>query len=419
MDVTSSTNIKAFSSNQSYADLKKNHFDIEDRELKGISKNKDLESLNRYFGSADYQKNLELKMEKAIDEYNKKPSQVKNKSRRYENLSDYIDKKQSRSKVNADFHGVSFMMVSKLADMDSWNEIVDTFKSKGFEEEEVLNVLNDSFVDTANHFNRTYASHGLSICEMNTNLDETGSPHFHANVILERTLKNGLPDTNFASGLKSKFGDRNNKELMQLFRDDIDSKLVEYSNERLKSLGKIKGFEFEGLNFIRSKAERVGMTHQRYMQDKDLERKEIALNSREIGLDIRETELNTRETQLNAFRDVLDKKQDEISKSETELLTKQNKALEDKQKIIDEANAKADEIIKSAEGKFEEADPYVVKWLKSKKAKDNRSLYDWYSDDKNREIQKQEEIKRKQNALFGYTEDIQRNSNKKHNGYEY
>ena len=214
MDITASTNIKSFNKGQSYNSLKQNHFDLKDREEKGISKNKDFEKLNqsRYFPA--YQKELEEiyeKLENDIIEYNGKKSQLINKSRQYKNLDDYVEKRRTRKRINKDFHGLEYMMVSKLGSMESWQQVVDEFEKHGVNEEDTLNCLNEAFRGFANYFNKSFHSHGLDLVEADTNLDEIGAPHMHARVILNRRLENGLPDTNLANALKSKYGKCNNR----------------------------------------------------------------------------------------------------------------------------------------------------------------------------------------------------------------
>ena len=303
MDITASTNIKSFNKGQSYKQLKDKHFDI-NREEKGISKNKEFKKLNQHFGSELVEKNVEAiyeRLEKSIEEYNKKPSQKKHKSRQYKNLDDYVEKRKSHKRVNKDFHGLEFMMVSKLGSMESWQQVVNEFEKHGVNEEDTLNCLNRAFAEYFMDFNKSFSSHGLMMIEADTNLDEMGAPHMHSRIFLSRKLKNGLPDTNLSNALKSKYGEKlNNRELMEKFRFDLDNSLVQHSNVALKKLAKERGFEYEDLNLIRLEAEEVGLTHNAYKQRQERKRQQEELDKQQEALNTREQKLNERENQIQA-----------------------------------------------------------------------------------------------------------------------
>ncbi len=272
MQITGSTNIKSFNKGRSYDGLRKNHFNLKDRERKGISKNKNFKNLNQHYSFTNYKDELDdiyKQLEKDIEEYNNKPSQKKHKSRQYKDLDDYVEKRKSHKRINKDFHGLEYMMISKLGSMESWQQVVDEFKSHNVSEEDTLNCLNDAFNKYAKNFNNSFQSHGLTMIEYDTNLDEIGAPHMHSRIFLSRKLKNGLPDTNLSNALKSKYGEKlNNRELMEKFRFDLDNSLVEHSNVALKKLAHEKGFEYEGLELIRLKSEEVGLTHKAYIEKK-------------------------------------------------------------------------------------------------------------------------------------------------------
>lgn len=335
MNITSSANIKSFSKGQSYKQLKDKHFDAKDREEKGISKNKEFEKLNMHFGGSEkndkFIERIYQGFNEAIEEYNGKKSQIKHKSRQYKNLDDYVEKRKSHKRINKDFHGLEYMMVSKLGSMESWQQVVDEFENHGVNEEDTLNCLNEAFRGFANYFNKSFHSHGLDLVEADTNLDEIGAPHMHARVILNRRLENGLPDTNLANALKSKYGKCNNRELMAKFRFDLDNSLVEKSSEALKNLAKERGFEYEGLNLVRLEAEEVGLTHEAYKQKQEMKRQRKELKYRRRTLDFREDKMNERE----ALLDERDIKVSQREKEASEMQQRASEAIQDAESISD------------------------------------------------------------------------------------
>lgn len=322
MNITASTNIKSFNKGQSYKQLKDKHFDT-NREEKGISKNKEFEKLNKHLFSKKMEKNVEEiyeQLEKDIQEYNKKPSQKKHKSRQYKDLDDYVEKRKSHKRVNKDFHGLEFMMVSKLGSMESWQQVVEEFEKHNVSEEDTLNCLNRAFYEYFIDFNKSFRPHGLMIIEANTNLDEMGAPHMHANVFLNRKLKNGLPDTNLSNALKSKYGEElNNRELMEKFRFDLDNLIVERSNVALKKLAKERGFEYEDLNLIRLEAEEVGLTHNAYKQKQERKRQQEELDKQQEVLNAREQKLDERENQIQAQEKDIKAQKQEIQSQKQKL----------------------------------------------------------------------------------------------------
>lgn len=323
MDITASTNIKSFNKGQSYKQLKDKHFDTKDREEKGISKNKEFEKLNQHFGSELVEKSVEVlyeQLNKSIEEYNGKESQKKHKSRQYKNLDDYVEKRKSHKRVNKDFHGLEFMMVSKLGSMQSWQQVVNEFEKHGVNEEDTLNCLNRAFLDYYFDFNKSFRPHGLMMIEADTNLDEMGAPHMHSRIFLDRRLKNGLPDTNLSNALKSKYGEKlNNRELMEKFRFDLDNSLVEHSNVALKKLAKERGFEFEDLNLIRLEAEEVGLTHNAYKQRQERKRQQEELDKQQEALKIREQKLDERENQIQSQEKDIKAQKQEIQSQKLKL----------------------------------------------------------------------------------------------------
>lgn len=337
MNITASTNIKSFSKGQSYKQLKDKHFDT-NREEKGISKNKEFKKLNQHFGSELVEKNVEAiyeRLEKSIEEYNGKKSQIKHKSRQYKSLDDYVEKRKSHKRVNKDFHGLEFMMVSKLGSMESWQEVVNEFEKHNVSEEDTLNCLNRAFADYFMDFNKSFSSHGLMMIEADTNLDEIGAPHMHSRIFLSRKLKNGLPDTNLSNALKSKYGEKlNNRELMEKFRFDLDNSLVERSNVALKKLAKERGFEYEDLNLIRLEAEEVGLTHNAYKQKQERKRQQEELDKQQEALNAREQKLDERENQIQSQEKDIKAQKQEIQSQKQDLKARED-AVASREALLD------------------------------------------------------------------------------------
>lgn len=227
-------------------------------------------------------------------------------------------------------------MISKLGSMESWQQVVDEFKSHNVSEEDTLNCLNDAFNKYAKNFNNSFQSHGLTMIEYDTNLDEMGAPHIHSRIFLNRKLKNGLPDTNLSNALKSKYGEElNNRELMEKFRFDLDNSLVEHSNVALKKLAHEKGFEYEGLELIRLKSEEVGLTHRAYIEKKERERRQKKLDERKKELDKREKDLNERENQIQSQEKEIQSQKEDL-KAQKVLLDKREVEISQREKEIDE-----------------------------------------------------------------------------------
>lgn len=334
MNITGSTNIKSFSKGQSYKQLKDKHFDAKDREEKGISKNKELEKLNihiRFKKFDDHMDEIYEQLEKDIEEYNERPSQIKHKSRQYKNLDDYIERRKSHKRINKDFHGLEYMMVSKLGSMESWQQVVDEFEKHGVNEEDTLKCLNKAFLEHTKDFNKSFSEHGLKLVEADTNLDEMGAPHMHSRIFLDRKLENGLPDINLANALKSKYGKCNNRELMAKFRFDLDNSIVEKSSEALKNLARQRGFEYEGLNLVRLEAEEVGLTHEAYKQKQEMKRQRKELKQRCKTLDFREDYISSRE----ALLDERDIKVSQREKEASEMQQRASEAIQDAESICD------------------------------------------------------------------------------------
>lgn len=366
MDITGSTNIKSFSKGESYKGLKDNHFDVEDRLEKGISKDESLEKLNKYFEfyTVDYKSR-----EKQIEEYNSKPSQLKNKSRRYDSLQDYVEKRRQGKKVTKKFHGLEFMMVSKVGSMDSWKGVVDRFESHGVSEGETLSCLNDAFYKYCEKFNEKYGKHGLYIAESNTNLDEKGAPHVHSRLVLVRTLKNGLPDTNIANALKSAYGSGNNKELMERFRFDLDDSLVRLSSHALKDLAREHNFNFEGLNLIRTEAEEKGLTHRAYIERQELKRKQA--QAQEEADKILAEAKKTRSEASQSLRDAIQAK-----------------------RLYEQAEEASQSYLDSMKDERSLTD-----WAQEKVLKSGKTIYDLYLSDTEAENKRKNEAFRKREAI--------------------
>ena len=380
MRVTGSINIKALGGRQSYRGLRNNHFLI-DRKGKGISKRGELTKLNKHIPLRIIERvdaNLDALVEERLMAYNARPAQKRNKSRQIKDQSALVDKKQANKNANPDFNGLEYLMVAKVGDMESWEQVLELFRSHGVSEEETLDCLNDSFKHYFVWFNRTYYGHdtdsglygddpGICILEMDTNLDEKGAPHAHYRVRLTGTASNGLPETNFAAALKGKYGDKiTTKKLLSRFREDCDTALIDKASEQLISLAKSKGFEFEGLQLTRKKAERTGLDHDRYVADMQeqarIEEREKSLSEREKALDEREESLNERSKALDEKEEGLvsrfrrlDERELDIAPKEQELerrseaLTSISEALDKRQGEIDDRDARSRQIASQLE----------------------------------------------------------------------
>lgn len=369
MRVTGSINIKALGGRQSYRGLRNNHFLI-DREGKGIAKREELTELNKHLAVNDIERvdaNLDALVERRLMAYNAKPAQKRNKSRQIKDQSSLVDKKQANKNANPDFNGLEYLMVAKVGDMESWEQVLELFRSHGVSEEETLECLNTGFKRYFTWFNKTYYDNGallgddpgMCILEADTNLDEKGAPHAHYRVRLYGTASNGLPETNFAAALKRKYGDKlTTKKLLSRFREDCDTALIDKASEQLISLAKSKGFEFEGLQLTRKKAERTGLDHDRYVADMQeqarFEEREKSLSEREKALDEREESLNERSKALDEKEEGLisrsrrlDERELDIAPKEQELerrseaLTSISEALDKRQGEIDDRDAKS------------------------------------------------------------------------------
>lgn len=315
MNITGSTHLQSIKAGQSYSRFRELHFETSDRYEKSISKDKNLEKLNKHIviDEDNEFKDYISELEEGIARYNNLPSQRANKSRRHDNLDDYIHKKQSRKNVNPNFHGLEFMMVSKLGSMEIWDEIKTLFEQNGVPEEIVLSRLNMAFEYTADDFNDAYNDYGLYITEIDTNLDEHGAPHFHAHVVNANMQDDNLLDTNISKVFQKKFNTKNSKEALSKFREDVDGALISNSSHILKCLAKANGFTFEGLDLVRTHPSVVGLKHDEYVSEKkkeELERREKDIKLQEKLLSDKESDLNNRENKLK----------DEKSRFETEKL---------------------------------------------------------------------------------------------------
>ena len=308
--MTSSSNIVALKSSRGLTGLINKHLndDVRDK-LKNVRS--ELTGLNqRYMLWSEqevdaWRENLENK----VLEYNRKPSQKKNKSRRLRNVDEYVDKARAKltrkgKPVKDDFYGTEFTMVSKLGNLYDWRELVERFERKGIDEREVLKSLNEAFFDHADWFNSEYNECGLTATQVFTNLDEVGAPHSHIHVVSTKiNEKTGLPVVNLGAILGDKYGHTVNQYNMSAFRNDVDEKLVECCSERLVELARSHGLNFEGLTMVRTNAKQVGLAHERYVEEQIIKSKINEqlenVSERERQLDAREEDLSKRELALN------------------------------------------------------------------------------------------------------------------------
>ena len=308
--MTSSSNIVALKSSRGLTGLINKHLndDVRDK-LKNVRS--ELTGLNqRYMLWSEQEVDAWREdLENKVLEYNRKPSQKKNKSRRLRNVDEYVDKARAKltrkgKPVKDDFYGTEFTMVSKLGNLYDWHELVERFGRKGIDEREVLSSLNEAFFDHADWFNSEYNECGLTATQVFTNLDEVGAPHSHIHVVSTKVNeKTGLPVVNLGVMLGDKYGHTVNQYNMSAFRNDVDEKLVECCSERLVELARSHGLNFEGLTMIRTNAKQVGLAHERYVEEQIIKSKINEqlknVSERERQLDARAEDLSKRELALN------------------------------------------------------------------------------------------------------------------------
>lgn len=308
--MTSSSNIRSLKSSRGLTGLINKHLndDVRDK-LKNVRS--ELTDLNqRYILWSEQEIDAWREgMENMVVEYNHKPSQRKNKSRRLRNVDEYVDKARAKltrkgKPVKDDFYGTEFTMVAKLGNLYDWRELVERFGRKGIDEREVLKSLNEAFFDHADWFNSEYNDCGLSATQVFTNLDEVGAPHSHIHVVSTKVNeKTGLPVVNLGAILGDKYGHTVNQYNMSAFRNDVDEKLVECCSERLVELARSHGLNFEGLTMVRTNAKQVGLAHERYVEEQIIKSKINEqlenVSERERKLDAREEDLSKRELALN------------------------------------------------------------------------------------------------------------------------
>lgn len=308
--MTSSSNIVALKSSRGLTGLINKHLndDVRDK-LKNVRS--ELTGLNqRYMLWSEQEVDAWREdLENKVLEYNRKPSQKKNKSRRLRNVDEYVDKARAKltrkgKPVKDDFYGTEFTMVSKLGNLYDWHELVERFGRKGIDEREVLSSLNEAFFDHADWFNSEYNECGLTATQVFTNLDEVGAPHSHIHVVSTKVNeKTGLPVVNLGVMLGDKYGHTVNQYNMSAFRNDVDEKLVECCSERLVELARSHGLNFEGLTMVRTNAKQVGLAHERYVEEQIIKSKINEqlknVSERERQLDARAEDLSKRELALN------------------------------------------------------------------------------------------------------------------------
>jgi hypothetical protein len=317
--MTSSSNICSLKSSRGLTGLINKHLndDVRDK-LKNVRS--ELTGLNqRYMLWSEQEVDAWREdLENKVLEYNRKPSQKKNKSRRLRNVDEYVDKARAKltrkgKPVKDDFYGTEFTMVSKLGNLYDWRELVERFGRKGIDEREVLKSLNEAFFDHADWFNSEYNDCGLTATQVFTNLDEVGAPHSHIHVVSTKVNeKTGLPVVNLGVMLGDKYGHTVNQYNMSAFRNDVDEKLVECCSERLVELARSHGLNFEGLTMVRTNAKQVGLAHERYVEEQMIKSKiseklenvaerERQLTAREEDLSKRELAFSEREQRFNEF----------------------------------------------------------------------------------------------------------------------
>ena len=345
MHITGSSHIKSFKKGNSFKGLREHHLEVSDRGKK-VAKRPELVGLNDKYTYGNYDE-IVAGWNGMIEEYNMKPSQKQNKRRRFESIEDYVDKKQSHKKANPDFHGVDFMMVSKLGNMEDWNNVVELFASHGVSEEETLECLNKGFREFGESFNEMFE--GVFKCvEMHTNLDELGAPHCHMHVCSVSTNDKGLPETNMSVMLKKIYGNKYNKEMMSLFRESVDGKLVDTLGSSLCDLAQSKGFDFGGLQLVRLKAEQVGLSHERYVQEQVIK----------SGIKEREEKLAKLEEE---FYDKVDRFRDNLTDFNDFVNNRVNEAIKEKEALLSAKLQELDDLVDTAKEKVDDVEKAVVK----------------------------------------------------------
>ena len=317
--MTSSSNICSLKSSRGLTGLINKHLndDVRDK-LKNVRSELTYLNQRHMFWTDEGIKKWREGMENMVVEYNHKPSQRKNKSRRLRNVDEYVDKARAKltrkgKPVKDDFYGTEFTMVSKLGNLYDWRELVERFERKGIDEREVLSSLNEAFIDHAEWFNSAFNEHGLAATQVFTNLDEVGAPHSHIHVVSTKVNeKTGLPVVNLGAILGEKYGHTVNQYNMSAFRNDVDEKLVECCSEKLVELARSHGLNFEGLTMVRTNAKQVGLAHERYVEEQiikseinekleNVAERERQLTAREEDLSNREVAFSEREQRFNDF----------------------------------------------------------------------------------------------------------------------
>lgn len=317
--MTSSSNIASLKSSRGLTGLVNKHLN---KDVRGKLKNvrSEFTNLNQHYMIWDENKVEEWRegLQDKILEYNRKPSQRKNKSRRLRNVDEYVDKARAKltrkgKPVKDDFYGTEFTMVSKLGNRDDWYELVERFEKCGISERNVLESISEALVDHAEWFNSEFNECGLSATQVFTNVDEVGAPHSHVHVVSTKVNeKTGLPVVNLGAILGERYGHTVNRYNMSAFRNDVDEKLVECCSERLVELARSHGLNFEGLTMVRTNAKQVGLAHERYVEEQIIKSKineklenvserERQLDAREEDLSKRELAFSEREHRFNEF----------------------------------------------------------------------------------------------------------------------
>jgi hypothetical protein len=186
-----------------------------------------------------------------IKSYNEKPGQRHNKDRRFESMDDYVEKRQSHKKVNSDFHGVEFIVLSKIGDSQIWDYIFNVFEKQGVCRDIVIDTLNDGFDRYCQKFDKFFSNHFKCIA-LRSGFHYTNIP---CCVICIRSCmlheRSGLPVTNLSTILTSMYGDLYTRALLSAFRNDVDAMIVNAIDNSLKDLANAHRFEFDGMQLLR------------------------------------------------------------------------------------------------------------------------------------------------------------------------
>lgn len=275
MNVTASTNLQI----GNYQALKAAHLSHDEEKY---NSNKDIDyELKKYNTHKKYVDNMDEwkdeNYEEPIREFN---GRQKNKSRRFDDYSDYRKRQAEKGSRNQDIElSPNRLMIMNFADMASNENMKDFFtrrnKNKKMTEKEYYEMMAAGMDLAVERFNEKYEH--LQITESFTHVNE-GSPHTHCDLWVKGTDKFGKPFVDINDGLyahygktrtvekKNKDGTTENKDvrmthkaLWETFRRDIDENIIHQS--MMDAIKEHYGRGVSGINFHRKESDIVGVNH--------------------------------------------------------------------------------------------------------------------------------------------------------------